>query len=507
MILRWRTVDQRPIKRLLVTSMSTTLVLGGPGCGKTTRLLDIVEEEMQQLPPNEIAFVAFTNAAADEAKVRAAKKFNLNPKKDLPWFRTIHSLAYRQMSIMRDEVMSWKDWRAFGTVIGERMTGGRVIDSDEAGGTITKGDQMLQVCDFARTTFTPLKEVWDDVGIEVTWWELERFSEALQHFKQQHGKIDFTDMLTVYIEDGDPVSVKVAVIDEAQDLTPLQWKVVDYAFAGAERFYIGGDDDQAIYHWAGADTERFLNLDAEQEVLPISHRLSQPVFEFSQRIVRRISHRYEKQFRSKGHSGSVQYYQRPDQVELGEGTWLLLARNGYLLKQLEQLVRWEGYPYKTRRGSSIKPDYLTAIYGWEAWRKGKEISGSETRAVLKAMQLITTKVNDATNYTAADQGIKTNLIWHEALIGIPVEERAYYTACLRRGENLKRTARIRIDTIHGVKGAEADHVLLLTDMSARTFQTFTTNPDSEHRVFYVGSTRARYTLHIVGPQSPLFYPV
>jgi superfamily I DNA/RNA helicase len=484
----------------------TKLILGGPGCGKTTRLLDIVEEEMHEVPSTKVAFVAYTTAAANEAKDRAGATFRLNVKKDLPWFRTIHSLAYRQTGVMRDEVLQRRDWDRFGKVIGERITGGRNLDDDAAGAT--KGDHMLQMYDYSRTTFTALEDVWNAVGTDVcTWWELDRFGRSLEAFKQQHGKIDFTDMLLLYLREGGPVNVAVAVIDEAQDLTPLQWRVVERAFSGALRHYVGGDDDQAIYKWAGADVNHFLSLNAEREVLPKSHRMRHNIWAFSQQLAKRIMHRYEKPFASEGTGGSVVFHQRADQVDLAEGSWLLLARNGFMLRELEAMVWHAGYPYRTRRGSSIRREHMDAIYGWEAWRKGKANTASVTRMIYRAMDLPEPTLNDARPYTAKDLGITPHIIWHEALIGIPAEQRTYYVGCLRRGEKLRDEPRIRIDTIHGVKGAEADNVLLMTDMSQRTHASFRADPDSEHRVFYVGCTRARYNLHIIGPQSPLYYPL
>jgi superfamily I DNA/RNA helicase len=64
--------------------------------------------------------------------------------------------------------------------------------------------------------------------------------------------------------------------------------------------------------------------------------------------------------------------------------------------------------------------------------------------------------------------------------------------------------RIRLSTIHGVKGAEADHVYLLTAMSRMVQQSLETEPDSERRVWYVGVTRAKQSLTLVGMDNPLF---
>ena len=69
-------------------------IFGPPGTGKTTALLNMVDDALQSgIAPMNIAFLAFTRKAANEAKERAAARFNLDPKKDLFYFRTLHSLA------------------------------------------------------------------------------------------------------------------------------------------------------------------------------------------------------------------------------------------------------------------------------------------------------------------------------------------------------------------------------------------------------------------------------
>ena len=76
---------------------------------------------------------------------------------------------------------------------------------------------------------------------------------------------------------------------------------------------------------------------------------------------------------------------------------------------------------------------------------------------------------------------------------------------MRRGEKLTNDPRVRIETIHGAKGAEAEHVLLLTDLTYRTYAGYMLDPDSEHRVFYVGVTRASETLNLVAPREVYGY--
>ena len=94
------------------------LILGGPGCGKTTRLLEIMEEELARgVKPERLAFVSFTKKAVGEASTRALARFKLTPG-ELPHFRTIHSLAYRMLGITRSEVMQHKNWNELGAALG-----------------------------------------------------------------------------------------------------------------------------------------------------------------------------------------------------------------------------------------------------------------------------------------------------------------------------------------------------------------------------------------------------
>ena len=64
--------------------------------------------------------------------------------------------------------------------------------------------------------------------------------------------------------------------------------------------------------------------------------------------------------------------------------------------------------------------------------------------------------------------------------------------------------KVHLSTIHAAKGGEADHVVLLTDLSRVIHREIQRDPDHERRVFYVGLTRARTSLQVVGFDNPLF---
>ena len=144
--------------------------------------------------------------------------------------------------------------------------------------------------------------------------------------------IDYSDMLERFVSSEATLDIDVAIIDEAQDLTPLQWKVASTAFKTAKRVYVGGDDDQAIYKWSGADVDTFINLKGKVEVLEKSYRQPKEVFKQSSLILNRIKVRRNKIYEPSDREGQVFWHNRVEGIDLSKGSWLLIARNYYLLR-------------------------------------------------------------------------------------------------------------------------------------------------------------------------------
>jgi superfamily I DNA/RNA helicase len=59
-----------------------------------------------------------------------------------------------------------------------------------------------------------------------------------------------------------------------------------------------------------------------------------------------------------------------------------------------------------------------------------------------------------------------------------------------------KPARIKLSTIHSVKGEECDNVVLFTDLERIIYESAQKDPDPEHRTFFVGITRAKEKLFI-----------
>ena len=97
---------------------------------------------------------------------------------------------------------------------------------------------------------------------------LQQVADLLKKHKEKHDIYDYTDSIEkIVYEEIDVPQLKVVIIDEAQDLTLLQWALVIKFINSAERVYIAGDDDQEIYDWAGAEALFFKNLLGKSQVL------------------------------------------------------------------------------------------------------------------------------------------------------------------------------------------------------------------------------------------------
>lgn len=472
------------------------VILGPPGTGKTTRLLQIVEGRLKEnISPSSIGFISFTKRAAEEAITRAAEKFDL-PVKAFTYFRTLHSLCYMQLGVQQHEVMKRDNYRELGEMLGIEIAGANLEEEEEV---LPMGDIMLFIEGLHRLRCVDLRQQWiDSDRPDVDFEELESFANGLKEYKSSRNLIDFTDMLSRAVTQNSWPMLDTLLVDEAQDLSRLQWQVVKELMKFAKTTIIAGDDDQAIFRWAGADIETFLALDGDIEVLDKSYRLPKTVHKLATEVSAKIEERKEKHFHGTEKEGAVIHVSSLDEVPFGTGKFLVLARNGYTVQKASYFFMEEGldFDFKTR-GARHWPS-LKAARAWTKMMKGESIDREEN-------QLLSRFIGN--HIILGDLKVPGNTPWYEALTKIPVRERDYLQEALRRKENFLAAPRIRLSTIHGAKGAEEENVVLITDMSARTYSNYQDNPDDENRVLYVAITRAKTNLYIVEGQTDMAYDV
>ena len=98
-------------------------IFGPPGTGKTTTLLNLVDEYIKKgTSLNRIGYFAFTRKAANEAKERMLDKHPDLNKKDLRYFQTLHSFAFHTLGMSEENVMQPVHYEQIGRELNLRVT-------------------------------------------------------------------------------------------------------------------------------------------------------------------------------------------------------------------------------------------------------------------------------------------------------------------------------------------------------------------------------------------------
>ena len=533
--------------------MQIARLIGAAGSGKTTELLNIMEAALPKLgnDPLRLGFASFTRAARAEAVSRAAAAWGV-PHTLLDgdgWFRTVHSTAKRCLDVGQGQLIGSKaaDVEWISNALGVRVS--TSIDEDTGRQKFVGGQEgaALNAWDHARNTLLPLAEVVrrarrldDDVP---DYAAVVRVAERYEMAKRVGDRLDFSDLLLRFtglrVDTTEGVSrvepegylppVSAWLFDEQQDASPL----LDAACkrlvsAPTVRWcYVVGDPFQAIFGFAGSSAECFLGWPAEKErTMPKSYRCPKPILELGERCLRRMHKGYfDRGVSPADHEGQI--FDTETEVPLSRARpdedWLFIARSNFDAGRLHASLSAAGKPsrwVKQTDGSTVRGQGLAALYALE---KGKPVSGV---AWGRAIELLPT-INKHKEPMLA-RGVKTGWARQHASkmdVVFPNElEKVGATAPLiasirsgawcglvdraegwRRhaelwGEELASNSRIRVGTIHSVKGMEADNVALLTTVAKRVEQGRDDCPaqhDEECRVAYVGVTRARRNLYIV----------
>ena len=457
------------------------MIFGAPGCGKTTYLINLLDELLQQYEPNEIAFVSFTRKGSYEGRDRAMEIFGYK-EEDFPYFRTIHSIAFRDLGLNRYDMMGYRQYKDFSNAMGMHFVGYYTEDF------VNNDDRYLFYISLEKNN----PETFEKSYMELNFSKFNLVKENYARFKNETGTFDFDDIILNFIKQGKTLPVKVAIIDEAQDLTSMQWEFCRLAFKDCEKIFIAGDDDQAIYEWNGADVKYFLGLTKEHpvKVLDKSYRLKKNILDFSKSISHQIKNRVEKIFDYDQGEGGLHYYNSLKGLTINnEQSYYFLSRNNYFLPIYKKFIMKKGLAFDYKNTPFIKPAIYRAIKRYERYRK------------IKSKDLI--KDPSLKSYLRKDLYLLGFVPWYDAF-ELPANEITYYRD-LFKNKTDPDDNKINISTIHGVKGGEADNVVLMLDITRNVNLAIGTNLDSELRCLYVGVTRAKKNLHIVYSNSKFGY--
>ena len=408
-----------------------TIILGPPGTGKTTTLLNLVDQFLKDgIRPRQIGYFSFTKKAATEAATRAAEKFNLDIENDLPFFRTLHSYAFNQLGMTKEKMMKQEDYKEFGQKCGIPIKTAKYSTED---GTFNSDNEYLTIINTARVKRMDLLEYYDSRQniLDIERGTLFLLAEELKRFKKEKGLKDFTDLLEDFLNKETLNKFEVLFIDEAQDLSLLQWDMVRKIWSRAGKTYIAGDDDQAIFKWAGADVDHFIALKEEVDdiqTLDQSYRIpGGPIHELSQKIISKVQNRFDKEYKPREEIGILKRYSDITQVDMSKGEWLVLSSANYFLEDAKDLCEIQGWYFQYKGINSVPLKLLLALNNWEAWRKDAQLNHLEIKNiyeylgsnVLVGFQKGKTLHSDI-KYTLKEcketHGLITDKVWYEAFV-------------------------------------------------------------------------------------------
>ena len=493
-----------------------TIILGPPGTGKTTTLLNLVDEFIQDgVRPKQIGYFSFTKKAANEAATRAAEKFNLDIENDLANFRTLHSLAFRSLGMSKERMMKPEDYKEFGEKCGIPIKTAKFSKED---GTFNSDNEYLTIINTATVKRMDLLEYYDQRQntLDVERNTLFLLAEELKRFKEEKKLKDFNDLIEDFIKQDMTGSFEALFIDEAQDLSLLQWEMVRAIWANAKKTYIAGDDDQAIFKWAGADVDHFIALKTEVDdikTLDQSYRIpGGPIHELSQKIISKVQNRFDKSYKPREEIGILKRYSDITQVDMSKGNWLVLSSANYFLEDAKDLCELQGWYYQYKGTNSIPLKLLLALNNWEAWRKGGLLNHLEIKNIYEYLgsnvldgfrkgKTLHSEIKYSLEECKEKHGLITDKVWYDSFEGLDTLTENYIRNMRANGEMINKNPRIIMSTIHGAKGGEADKVLLMQDLTNAALETFSHDPDELHRLFYTGATRAKKELHVLDPKN------
>ena len=510
---------------------------GAPGTGKTWRLTQDFKTALSEgVNPENILFTQFRKEAAHDAKGILATASGVKEER-LCNVRTFHgeclSLLMRNgiVDVKKENgyLVSRHDMKDFGKKYGYEMFTG---NNKEGMKEHEKLNQLLTFYAYAKNNMiAPIEAAKICKGKEIIPVKYKaEFYKNYEDYKQEVGKIDWSDMLNLVLENGIMTDCTVQMYDEAQDMTPIMYALSKMWSDDAETVYYAGDPLQTLYSFMGASPDHLMNTEGELVVLPKSHRLPANVWKKAAYMVTdRNKYRAPKIETPKedgmmlvvDYKGLSNYLEkRFKKYFAADETCFHLVRTNYQGVAIAKILAERGTPYGGICGWTH--DEIQLFHALAKIKEGRTPSVTEYKKLIDHvkktdLQYKGTKEDLKSFFENNQQNVNALNNWYLSAgfvqavrAGNPGERLTGADAMLKLKINgmLKnnvaaidesRINRTQILTIHGAKGLEATHVFLHAAVPPIIKQSTLTTEGraNEAYVFYVAITRTMKNLIVV----------
>jgi len=197
-------------------------------------------------------------------------------------------------------------------------------------------------------------------------------------------------------------------------------------------------------------------------------------------------------------------------MDFSTGNWIILTRTNVMLDPIKAHLIMLGIRFISKKNTHL-PDKILDVYKtWVRLNKGEVVSAEDARSLYKEALNIRLghflknhangkSIEDVEFVSLKDLKEKHGLLiegdWEQLDFNRNIK--SYIKKLLENGEDLFLEPRIKVSTIHGVKGEECDNVILYPCINNKIRIRALKHPDAEYRVFFVGVTRTKENLYIM----------
>ena len=505
-------------------------VIAGAGTGKTRAITHRLAYavDIGIVEANRILALTFTARAAGEMRARLRAL-------GVPAIaaRTFHAAALKQLLYFWPEALGGRFpalLTSKSAFLGEAL--------DRAGITLTKSPAALREIS-SEIEWAKVLQIPSDEYVEaalannrvitsrskLNLEDIARTYESYESLKRQERVIDFEDVLLLTVgmlEEVKEIRDRVRdqyryfTVDEYQDVSPLQQRLLDLWLGKRSDICVVGDPAQTIYSFAGATPAFLLNFtkrfpDAEVIRLSAGYRSTPEIINIANAILRsgELGHDLEA-VNSHGNQPATSGFKSESEeinslvdslrLKIESGTKpheiAVLARTNAQLEDLE----------KALFGAGIENQIRTAERFFERSDVRAMISAIRSASVLATSDWLSELRDLLKQFGDGDKYARAIIQLAQELANEGIDSmRAFLRELEDRAEqnNPPDLPGVTLATLHGAKGLEWEYVYLV-GASSRYLPWPGSSTEEERRLFYVGVTRAKRELNLsyAGEASP-----